>query len=1273
MDAQPAAQPSPLIAKLAKPSSAYKRRAWAAMAGLALFVVAYFALAAWFLFTAYRLTLGADSGGKDAFWGWVIGLCAAFLAVFMLKAVFFVKHGGTDDSIEIKPEQQPELFRFLHRLADKAGAPRPHKVFVSARVNAAVFYDLSILNLLFPSRKNLEIGLGLVNSLSLGELRAVLAHEFGHFAQRAMAVGRWVYVAQQIAAHLVARRDKLDDFLRALSRFDLRVAWVGWVLSLIVWSIRSLVDSAFQLVVLMQRALSREMEMNADLVAVSLTGSDALIHALHRLQAADDAWARAVGFVMNEKAKGKFTRDLFAVQSQVVSHMGLLLNDPAYGRVPPLTGFKPEAHRVFKAELAQPPQMWLTHPLNHEREDNAKRHYVHAPIDERSAWALFADPQALREQVTAQLLGADAQQACEAPEASLAALNKQFDRECFKSRYRGVYFGRSIVRHAADVQALYEVAAMPAAQELERLYPDTLSADMERLRTLEKELAQLKALHSGALQPPGGVIRHRNATLKSAQLPQAIAEVERELGDVQGRLRAHDRRCRSLHRAVAARFGQGWVEHLQGLLAVLHYADHGEDNLRDLQGLLGNTVGVATATRKVNAAGIARIVNDGNQLRSALDKVFTQANQLLLDETLLQRLDAKSWAEWLGALQLPIADKDNVGEWLKAVDSWVEHAAGACGALRSHALEQLLQTEAALAEHLRQGTTPGAAPAASQVPAGYDTLLPGAERKRQTRLDWWSRFQTADGIVPAGARLLVAGGIVAAVLGLGGSVGSGTVTVYNGLARPVLVRIGSAAPLRIAPFASASQQVDVDRHYAVETRSADGKLIERFDADVGKHFGQYVYNVAGAAPLVEWTATYGNASARPERLLGAPRWTTTTVETLFAEPPKSISTKGGGGTREVLSGLAGETPQQQIAMLPTDAAAGQLVLAHARWDALDSAYIGHWLAASRATPAQHRKLLAERLAETPDDILLLRAEQDGAADPAERAAVCERHKARAGAAPQNVDLAYVVLRCLDDPAARDRGFTDGHARHPEHGWFAYAAGFIEAEHARWPQALAAYELARRKTPPLADQIGVDIARIKRLLQQDRGSALADVGQSSEALRRLMAFESGQGLSSPAAKAYAELARGNVEPAVQMAHQKPEGEARLLRLAAASDGASAALVAKALALPLDQGLDESTVWASVGLAARARRDLTAFEPMARNAAPQGRADALLRFVDALKSGKPPQAAEPLLDGLPPELRGHGYSIGTIMLGAKAPASWREGAKRLLFASERPYFS
>lgn len=201
---------APLLAELPRPSTAYKRRVWLAVAGLLVFIALYLVLAGWFLYTGYRMALGADTMTVE---GGFVAFCSLFLAVMMLKPVFFVKHGGTEGSVEVTPEQQPRLFEFLHALADAARAPRPHRVFLAANVNAAVFYDLSAMNLIFPSKKNLEIGLGLVNALTLGELRAVLAHEFGHFTQSSMAVIRWSYLAQQIAAHLVARRDKLDEFL----------------------------------------------------------------------------------------------------------------------------------------------------------------------------------------------------------------------------------------------------------------------------------------------------------------------------------------------------------------------------------------------------------------------------------------------------------------------------------------------------------------------------------------------------------------------------------------------------------------------------------------------------------------------------------------------------------------------------------------------------------------------------------------------------------------------------------------------------------------------------------------------------------------------------------------------------------------------------------------------------------------------------------------------------------------------------------------------------
>lgn len=1267
-DSMPTQQSATLLAELAKPSRSYNRRAWLAAGTLALFMALYALLAGWFLLTAYRLTFGAAPNGKDVFWGYVIGVCAAFLAVFMLKAFIFVKRGSTDGNIEVTPAQQPGLFKFLHQLADASGAPRPHRVFLSPRVNAAVFYDLSILNLLFPSRKNLEIGLGLVNALSVGELRAVLAHEFGHFTQRTMAVGRWGYIAQQIAAHLVAKRDKLDDILRGISNFDLRVAWIGWLLSLIVWSIRSVVDSVFRVVILMQRALSREMEMHADLVAVALTGSDALIHALHQLQAADDSWQRAVNFAFGEKAEGRIVGDVFLIQARIMDCMRDVMNDPFYGRVPPPPAGSPERHRLFKAELAQPPRMWLTHPLNHEREANAKQRYISAPVDERCAWEVFDNPLDLCKQMSAVLLDAVGQ----APvpmQVSLQHLDAQFKREHLNGRYRGVYWGRSAVRYARSIDTLYDTSTSFDATACDDLYPPALTDDVEQLRAQEKEMEQLQALESGALEASGGAIRHRGRELRRSELPSAIAALKAEIAAVNTRLQAHDRKCRTWHLNAARQLGQGWPEYLRGLLAVLHYAEHTEADLRDAQGLLGNVLAIETAARRVSSAGVDRVLRVSNALYQSLDTVFTQHVQVDLDASLASRANVTTWTQMLGEFKLTAASRENLNEWLKVIDGWVGQAAGACAALRAHALEQLLATEAAIADHVRHGTSPEPAVEPSRVPDTYQTLLPGAERKRTTRLNWWARFQIAEGPVAATARFAVAGGIIAAMLMFGEAVGSATITIYNGLARPVTVQIGPTR-VNVAALSSARQQVAADRSYQIQASTTQGQIIESFSADVGGNFANVIYNVASASPLVEWTATYGNVSPRPPRMMGAPRWSNSGADVLFAQPPTSISTKSGGGSREVLSGADNRDPGQALALAATDAERNQMTRVHALWDDTQSHHAAEWLWRAATLP-DFDKLLKTRLSEKPQDVLLLRMEQDVAAE-ADKANVCQRQRALAKASPDSGDLQYVALRCETDKPTKDQALIDAYRRWPDNGWLANAAGYAEAAAGRWPAAQAALENAYRRLPAMSTSLAVEIVRIRRLRRLDGPQMLNDLGKAPESLRAALAVEGKEKIDDPDGLAYRALARGKLDEAMRLVRGRPESEARMLRLVAASDGATPTLVTQALSLDTTAGTDSATAWFSAALAAREGRD---YLPYLQRVTPAHSeyVQEIRGFVDSLRQGRSPEAAEQELKRLTPEVRGYAYGMGAILLGPKAPRAWREAATRLLFAFERPYFA
>jgi Zn-dependent protease with chaperone function len=759
---------------LSKPKRIYKQRAILAMTGLVLFVVLYLMLTGWFISTAYRLftSRGADSH----FIIIVFGMMSSFLAIFTIKPLFRVKHSRQSNSIEITPQEEPKLFEFLDRIADETQAPRPHKVFLSPSVNACVFYDISILNLIFPSKKNLEIGLGLVNVLTLAEMKAVLAHEFGHFAQRSMAVGRWVYIAQQIAAHIVTERDGLDKFLRVLSRVDVRVAWIGWILSLIVWSIRSLLETLFGWLTLAQLALSREMEFQADLVAVSLTGSDALIHALHRLNAADDAWDRALRFTSSEVQSDRLVVDIFALQTALVGKMGKILNDPNYGRVAEVPRDRPENHRVFEAALTEPPQMWSTHPSNLDREKNAKRIYIAAPLDDRSAWTLFASPIATRQQATKHLLQgvsqSDSAQSV-ALEDSLAQLEKQFSRPYFDRRYQGAYLGRSIVCHAATPADLYEFSPNHnnLAHDLSSLYPESLSTDLEQLRLLETEKQGLEAFKDGRVKAPGGIINYRGTSLKRQDLSDTIRTLDRELAAVKERVYYHDRLCRTTHRAIANQLGNGWEEYLLGLIKVLHYADRTEANLLDACGYMNNVLAIVTADRNVSHQELKRLLKATNEVYQVLAQIYSQSDRVFLDDNLGQSTDRATWTSVLGQFELLSPNEGNINEWMNIIDSWIDHTYYALSSLKTIALEQLLQTETLVANAFCESKTLQQAPVPSQTPDRYSVLLPGQERKRQMRLGWWDRFQTADGLIPEILRFLVASGIIIPVLWVGMTVG----------------------------------------------------------------------------------------------------------------------------------------------------------------------------------------------------------------------------------------------------------------------------------------------------------------------------------------------------------------------------------------------------------------------------------------------------------------------------------------------------------------------
>lgn len=1262
------AGPSDVPAGFTRPSASYQRKVWLAVGGLLMFIVLYLALTVWFAMTGINrlLALNAHSSVVD----FLVCACSLFLAVFLIKALFFIKKGEYAGVIELKRSEQPSLFAFLDQVADDAGAPRPHKVFVSGRVNAAVFYDLSLLNLVFPSRKNLEIGLGLVNTLNLGEFKAVCAHEFGHFAQRSMALGRWVYTTQQIAAHIVGKRDALDSFLRGLSRFDYRVAWIGWILGLIVWALRSIVDTGFRLVMIVQRALSREMEMQADLVAVSLTGSDALIHALHQLQVADDAWERAVGFVRGEAGSQRPPRDVFVVQQAIAARLGEIYNDPVYGQRPQVPASNGAAFRVFKAELAQPPRMWATHPQNHEREENAKRTYLTAPEDSRSAWALFDGAQAVRERMTHELIGETEHPVVE-QDITLQRLDDQFAIEQLKPAYRGIYLGFPVTRYAARADELYSQVPADGELDLATLYPASVSQDLESLRALDREHALLRSLRDRVYTAADGVIRHRGRILKRSELQPAIDAVGAERAEVRSRLAAVLRRVRSLHQAYAEQLSPQWYAYLKGLLHVLHYAHHTEADLRDTQAALARCWQRVTVTGSVNERGVKEVLASAEAVQSALNQVYRMTSYVKPGERVLADLGQESWLAMLGELGLGNPVRENINDWLRYVDSWVNHAAGCLSRLGRATLTELLRTEASIAAAARGEPLPEAPASVPAVPPAYNTLLIDAERTQQVEHpDFWERFRSASGFIPGLARAVVAVGIVGAVLLFGWSIDEATVVVYNPLARPVVATV-DGHQLKLAPNAHAGVDVHSGRDVAVSTQTQDGDPIEAFHVPVDRTEKSVVYTVASAAPLRQWTAVYGGGSAQAPRLLPPQRWQPATTDVVFAAPPTSIQSNSGGGIRTVLEGSDDVSPSTIVGEFKDKAVAAPMLLSHVRFDAPESAYLVDWLTLASGVPGFDEAFAARRT-RFPIDVAAMRFEQDVARGTAAHDAVCARQRALSDKTPDQPDLAYLVVRCMPSGPDQDAAFEAGHRRWSDSGWYANAAGWHAGTQGRYREALADYEVAVSKSPALRESAATELLRMARLVDPEAAKARqALLAQQSPSVRDVLIYEPGASVPFGAYQPIALLANGKLDDAVSASVGTPI-HGHVVRMAAASYGATAALRMRVQNLAQDEGINQYTAFTAQAMGAPASTPAiqAVYTALATQYDIADLSSKLDRFLVLARRGDA-ASAERVLDGLPVALRAQALVAGIYLMGDRAPAAWRTFARRALFAAERPY--
>jgi len=449
-------QPKIVDYSFLNPSKSFARNVKNVLFAIGFFFITYLALvtvALGLLYLCILLGIGIISLGLS--WLTIVVGCGVIclglmFQAFLLKFVFSVQKDSNDNRVEITKEEHPQLFEFINQLVTEVKSPSPKKVFVVPNVNAAVFYNSSFWSMFFPVRKNLEIGLGLVNSLNMSEFKAVLAHEFGHFSQRSMKIGSYVYTVNRAIYNMVYEYDNWDRLLdQWIASGGLFSVFAG-ITRFMVNGVRSLLRKAYELINIRYMGLSREMEYNADLIAVSAAGNAASISALRRIGFGGEAYNRVIDQLNFLIEKQKRTDNIYEKQSAMIGYMIKEKDLASQKELPVLTDHymkmtAPKNRVYFKDQ-------WSSHPEQSDREANINTVQIQAEINETSPWLLFSNPEKIQKELTAQLYR-DVQENTEKP---TEFINKAVFINSIDER-REQYKYPEIFKHFYDGRFLFDV------------------------------------------------------------------------------------------------------------------------------------------------------------------------------------------------------------------------------------------------------------------------------------------------------------------------------------------------------------------------------------------------------------------------------------------------------------------------------------------------------------------------------------------------------------------------------------------------------------------------------------------------------------------------------------------------------------------------------------------------------------------------------------------------------------------------------------------------
>lgn len=294
--------------------------------------------------------------------GFGMSLIGLFLTYYMVKFIFIKNEEVKFIRKHIKKEEAPELFEIIESIVKEIGTQFPRRVYIVPDANAYVAYSNSVLSLILPVRKDIYLGMGLINTSSVDELKSIMSHEFGHFSQKAMSVGSYIHHVNKILYKTLFDQGKFNATVKDFGSSNISFAITSAIVMGVVSIINYILKDVYALILKAHGRLSRDMEFHADAVATSINGSETMKKALIKTELSQISFNQVFNYYNFQTETISKPDNLYQQQSMVFDYMKSSIPDDKDNKTSGL-----QYHQIqykSKIEINNP---WDTHPPMEKR------------------------------------------------------------------------------------------------------------------------------------------------------------------------------------------------------------------------------------------------------------------------------------------------------------------------------------------------------------------------------------------------------------------------------------------------------------------------------------------------------------------------------------------------------------------------------------------------------------------------------------------------------------------------------------------------------------------------------------------------------------------------------------------------------------------------------------------------------------------------------------------------------------------------------------------